>query len=37
MDVPLATSKSRLRLAREKLAEKLSARGFKAPALANSE
>lgn len=37
MDVPLATSKSRLRLAREKLAEKLKSRGFVAPAMTNSE
>ncbi len=37
MDVKLATSKSRLRLAREKLAEKLVARGIGPPALVNSD
>ncbi|MBX3444364.1 MAG: sigma-70 family RNA polymerase sigma factor [Planctomyces sp.] len=36
MDVPLATSKSRLRLAREKLSEKLAARGMKGPPGAES-
>ncbi|WP_417848409.1 RNA polymerase sigma factor [Thalassoglobus sp.] len=37
MEIPLATSKSRLRLAREKLAEKLRARGFVPPKLVGSE
>ena len=37
MDVPLATCKSRLRLAREKLAEKLRARGIGPTALVESE
>lgn len=37
MDVPLATCKSRLRLAREKLAEKLTARGLRAPTVASSQ
>lgn len=37
MEVPVATSKSRLRLAREKLAEKLRARGMGPPAIANSD
>lgn len=37
MDVPVATSKSRLRLAREKMAEKLKSRGFAPPNLLTSE
>lgn len=37
MEVPLATSKSRLRLAREKLAEKLKAHGITNPLLVESD